>query len=1277
MSIRESLQPGSEQRSRLFHGTYGTGKSDLMLMLANYVTRDPDDALLQPFFERLRYLNSAQTEAIRQARQGKPPFLLVLLQADTTLTFSSFVLDGLVRALDKAQLPHLMGKTYYRAAIDLIHRWRNNRPENYQSLQQVLEREYATAPDSLERDLAGPRADYALDIFRLAVEKVTDIPFQPRDVIQRPADAFDEVANQLADMGKYSGVYIICDEFTHLMQRLAESPTGADSKAIDNLADRAVRSGSRQIHFSIVSLLPFTSAQGRTQLAQQSLERSGGRFIQRSLRSQDTEELIKHSIAKLVPTSEFFQRASVQQDDLLALAMMLWGKREERRRDREWIRETIIHGAFPLHPLATYCLPSLNRSLAQNERTMFSFLRDEEHGLVGFIQRSSADPSDAGWVPLMSLADLFEYFEPNLEEKRLDLILTYNQARMSLGDAQSASISQLADNILKALVLFEVVSDPNLQVDQTLLRHAVSLPKSAEKQLGDALEQLEQAYVVYKDHSEHYRLFLPGRVNPLELKRQIEQQAREMFGSPLDLLNSLHGQEAIKADSYNRERNTSRQVAARFIDLSGLSSPATLETELQGQDGLAWYVLVASEQELNAARAEALRITRENDRVVVAVPRQPTELIIRFQRKRALESLRANPNYQTTDAQDLLRDTGQIGKDYITSFEKARRAFENPHVLEWYYKGRTVDVHFSVDALATTMMKDVFPKTPPHQIAQHLKPNGTTKNVRDAVDSLLQAPFQLPPLEKGRKSPRDAILRDGAGVLGLISKVGKTNGYDKFDIEVPIKTSLLSQEIWKLIDDGLRKGDSWHSLVEKLKERPYGLYPSVLELFIAAFYRHNREYLEVCEANKIELRPIDLTGTVVEQLVQAPEKYVINYQPLSEMQRQYLHGLVERALYPGKPLGPQGASRIALRKRVAEALQMWGRQVPEMVRATTVADLASILTDKSGETLQAAVALIDTSQNADIPKIAAALLEELPGKLGLPLDGNSWTETQIEHAIALLEGACSVLQPQSFFQHLRDQIFMQVALLFGLEISTTNQDDILRVAWLWKNQLDGKIQASDLASRDARDLIYTLDNLDKSASLEQVFLEALPNRMGIQPYKDWKTVDVRDRYLQRLRAAKIYVEVAASKIVEYSQPSSPMPIPATPYQVTVPPVPTSRLQESGIGKDAPHISTASNLVAPSVPSIVASAVSFQPEKDNSDPGAAASISVPSKSESSVTEERPPIQLDTQGTSTNSQSEEESQRIEQAFAEVQQIFSLLTAMERSTLLKLLQREYGLP
>lgn len=1152
MSIRDSLQPGSEQRAHLFSGTYGTGKSDLMLMIANYVTRDPDDPLLQPFFERLRRLNDAKAEAIAQARLGRPPLLLVLLQADTAITFSSFVLDGLAKTLENAQLAYLMGRTYYHAALELIQSWEWEHPENCQLLSGVLERDYGIPLDGLKRDLAGIRADSALEVFRPAVQKAIGMPFHPTAVIQRPSDAFDEVVARLVDSGQYSGLFVICDEFTHLLQRLAESPTAADSKAIDNLAERAVRSGQRQIHFVVVSLQSFASALGSTQLSQKSLERSGGRFTQRELKSQNVEELICASIAKLVSADQLFQGAPSQQDDLLELAMKLWGQREERRRDREWNLQTIVRGAFPLHPLATYCLPRLNATLAQNERTMFSFLWDKEHGLNGFIHNNSAEPSSTGWLPVMSLADLFAYFEPNLKEKRPDLTLTYNEARKNLGAERLAS--GLADSVLRALVLLEVVSDPNLRADRALLRHAAALPPGDETQLDDALSQLEQALVAYKDQAERYRLVLPGRANPLELKRLIEQRAREMPGSPLELLNSLHGPEPIKAETYNRERGTSRQLAARFISPNGLTSPATLATDLQEQDGLVWYVIAASEQELKTARAEALQITRGNDQVVVAVPRQPTELITRFQRKRALEAIRSGTEYQSPDFQDLLRDTGLVGRDYIEAFEQARRYFDKPGNFEWYRKGRTVDVGIPqhLDGLATTTMKEIFPKTPPHHTAQHLKPSGTSKNLRDAVDCLLQAPFKLP-VKKG-KSAKDAILRDGADNLGLIVQTGKIKGYEEFDVVMPDKATPLSHEVWLLIDDRLQKGDAWQLVLETLVARPYGLYPSVLQLFIAAFYRYNRDFLEVHELGKAELKPIDLTGEMVEKLVQSPDRYLIRYQPLSELQRKCLRGLAERALYPGRQLPSLRGAAASLRNRVAEALRLWVEQmpgVPMVARRATADELQSVLSDCSTETIQAAIALLQVAQQADVPATAIALLEKLPGEIGLPPDSQIWADDQVDKALALLESACAALQkfPKSFKAHMA----WQVGQLFGLQTPPVNWDDALRAALSWRKLSASGVRLNDLSgSHDARDLIHVLD--DEPHNFEQAFLNTLPNRMGLHLLEQWTSMSVKDEYLRRLREAKAQVEQVAAEIAQ-RRPPPPTPKPVMPVRPPGPSLP--------------------------------------------------------------------------------------------------------------------------
>jgi len=759
LDIRDSLQPNSDRRARLFSSTFGTGKSDLMLMIANYLTRPPEDPLLAPFFKRLRLLNDAKAEAIYQARLNKPPFLLVLLQADTAITFSSFVLDGLVRSLEKVCLGHLLDNTYYKAALDLIDSWEREWPDNIKRLGEALETNYGRTINQLKHDLNGPHADTALEVFRSAAFQAAGMQFHPTTVIERASDAFVTVSKKLPS-DQYSGIFVIADEFTHLLQKLADSPTAADSKAIDNLAEAAARSGQNQLHFYTVSLESFASAQGSTKLAQIALERSGGRFITYELRSQDMEELISASIAKLVPATSLFEGIQRQLDDLLTLAMNLWSARATGRKDREWLNETVVRGCFPLHPLTTYCLPRLNAALAQNERTMFSFIWDRGRGLGHFIQEANGEVSSDGWLPLLSLDKLFAYFEPNLKEKRPDLLIAYQQASSSLSSTHEYG---LEGRLLRALVMLEAAGgDASLRIDHELLRHAIGLAPAQKSEVIAALEELERNGVAYPSQSGYYQLVKPGRANPLELRRLVQQRSQDLSGSPIELLNIRCKPQDVEAERYNAERGTARQLTARFANLADLFGPVTLTQALQEGDALLLYVVAASEQELEKARTAALQLTRLYDRLVVAAPQKPTDLVVRFQRLRALEGLRADPNFATSDYQALLTNTGLLGKDYTAAFQEARQVFDQPAKFEWFRGGRTVTATTQTDlsALATMIMNEVFSATPAHKTRQHLKPTGKSKYLRDTINLILQD--EIPMAEGKKLSAVDAILVNGA-----------------------------------------------------------------------------------------------------------------------------------------------------------------------------------------------------------------------------------------------------------------------------------------------------------------------------------------------------------------------------------------------------------------------------------------------------------------------------------------------------------------------------------
>jgi hypothetical protein len=1124
LSIRDSLQPHSERRARLFSGTFGTGKSDLMLMIANYVTRPSEDPLLAPFFKILRYLNDAKAEAIFRARQGKPPFLLVLLQADAAITFSSFVLDGLERSLEEAGLGHLLSNTTYKAALDLIETWERDWPDNIRRLNEVLESNHGHTLNQIRHDLSGPQGDSALEMFRPAVLEVTGMPFHPTAVIQRPADAFQDVTKHL-DSKQYSGIFVIVDEFTHLLQKLADSPTASDSKAIDNLAEAADRSGYYQLHFYTVSLQSFASAQGSTKSAQIALERSGGRFTTYELRSQNMEELVSASIAKLVPANGLFQDAQSQLDDLLALAMKLWSGRVTTGRDREWLKESVVRGCFPLHPLTTYCLPRLNAVLAQNERTMFSFIWDRSRGLGHFIEEASGEAGRNGWLPLLSLDMLFTYFEPNLKEKRPDLLLAYQQASSALSATQLEE--GLEGRLLRALVMLEVATgDPNLRADHELLRHALGLAPSQQSDVAIALKELEQEGIAYPSQGGFYQLVRPGRANPLELKRLIQQRSQELPGSPIELLNVLYKTNDVEAERYNSDRGTMRQLTAYFTSVAELSNPAALTQALQHKDALLWYGVATSEQELEQARSTALQLTRQYNQLVIAVPHKPIDLILRFQRFRALEELRSSSNFTTSDYQDLLSNSGLVGRDYVNALHEALQLFDQPSKFEWFREGRTVTVttsaHLSV--LATTVMNEIFPATPAHKTPQHLKPTGKSKYLRDALNEILQE--EISQAER-KGSAVNAILMKGAYELGLIYYVDSRKGFKVYNVGVPNPKQKNSYLVWLQIDEQLRNGVAWSEIVEKLLKPPHGLYPSVLDLFIAAFYRYNRDYLEVYSTTGISNRPIDVTGDIIIDMVESPNKYVVRYQPLTELQCKFLRGLVERALYPGREVEISQGETASLRNGTARLLHRWMNNIQGLPHQTSTEELANIFHDVSPDILRICTLLIEIAFKADEAVIAKDLLDYLPTQLGLPEDSSNWTDIELDQALVYLETACQQLKrfPRAF----ETDIAWRIGQLFGLTELSRNLNDVLETALKWRKETVRAVQAIHLAGMpEARDLLRFLD--DRPHSFEQVFLNALSSHWVRLPFREWKNINMRDEYLKRLEKAKEAVEAKAAEL---------------------------------------------------------------------------------------------------------------------------------------------------
>jgi hypothetical protein len=1101
--IARSLSQSNAKRARMLHGTYGTGKSDLLLVICNYFQRSVDDPIMQPLYERLNNLNPHLYQTIREQRQARKPYLVVLLQADPTKPFPGFILYGLQQALDRIGLSELMGPTRYSAAIEKIENWRKTHHPILTVFTAELQRQAAKELDGLIAELQGSSPDSAFLIFQRVFHTATGTEFNIHEYSQ-PHVTYSQVARALHDRGGHEGIIVVCDEFTWFLQRAEQSISAGQGEiehetlGVQDLANTAVGSGKAQIHFIISSLEGFASAGQKSgnAAASQSIERVGGRFEAFALGGLNSEELIRGALLR-VPDSEHIKRLPQRQrDELLTVGETLW---KQQGKSREWIRNIIIDGTFPLHPMTTYALPLLNRTFAQSSRTMFLFLNDEQ-GLKGFLKRTSLESPYPDWHNLLTLDLLFDYFVESIEVRRPEVIEAYEQARQMLHQA-SVDIP-LAERVLKAIAVCELSANINLSATRERLRVALNVPDNAARDVDDALEMLDSINAVIAPSdpvSGVYGLAIGGKVMPNRLRRLITEKAKETLQDTTQLVVQLQSKYAppnIEAADYNRERGTQRRLNARYIASDDLQHAPLIQRDIDAAngrgDGVLYYVVASSETERQNALIAARELTSRQPRLVIAVPQHPTTVLRALRDYIALQNVRSDTSIQPAE-RDYLLDTGRIGKPIAEELNNTVRRLSDERVWDWFAGGE-LQPHTSrqgiASQLASRVMGNVYSRTPAHKLSQHIKTDSVIPAVKRAVEELIQNNIRI---ARGGSSKQEAsVLKNGLVSLGLLQAGSQDSAFETYQI-VPPTSYVNSMTVWRYFEQ-LSGKITWAKLVEALRNAPYGMYDSLLLLFSACFFVLHADEIEVMYGRTRQAITVD----VLLNMLAKPANYQVRLTPLHEAERRFLQGVVREGLR--KPFDPSADRGTPLRMRVAVIIRDWlaARKLPQFVSALNADDLRQFLTDEPDTTIVALLLLI--SKRSDVVELSGALLDELPTALGAPTDRAAWDDATVSELVAKF--ATTIRAIQSLPDVLENYAAHQAAAVFGA-------DDVdLGRAWntLYMWRLRRAVDSRQLTSNTSF-LFRALNN--PSGSVKQSLLIDFPSQITptIGEYYGWQSFD--------------------------------------------------------------------------------------------------------------------------------------------------------------------------
>lgn len=1112
--VARSLNPASNERARMLHGTFGTGKSDLLLMLCNYFSRSVDDPFMQPFYTKLRRLNESQYTTIYQQRQNRLPFLVVLLQADAVKPFPGFILHGLEQALKKAGLDSLMLPTRYAAARQKIEEWQHEGHAVLQPFIAALRDNEAKELSALIKDLDSPSADLAFPAFQRSFRAATSAPFDIYSY-NRPEETYKRVAQALRERGTHSGIVVVCDEFTEVLRRLARtndqqrSEVEVEALGVQDLANISITSNQNQLHFIVSSLESFAGASAETisGTANLAIEKIGGRFKPFALDVQDSAELIRGAIRRL---DERVVLPNRQHDELVEIARNLW------RQPKQWVTEMVVDGCFPLHPLTTYILPTINRLVAQSNRTMFLFLKDKD-GLNGFIEQNTLASPYPDWSNLLTLDVLFDYFEKSIQIRYSYIIEAYNHA-LQLLDRATVDTT-LARRLLKVVAFCEVVA-PTLSPTRQLLRYALNMPPFGEEKMQEALTLLEQVEALYPPSDAEgeakgaYSLPMSGRVSSINLRQRVIRKARDLIKTATDL-QAAYPADAIKAEEYNRRRGSYRELKAKYVGLMELNSATRLKSDLAyATDGLLWYVIASSDNERSEAQSRARELTRQYPRLVVAVPNSPLGVLDALKTYAALQEIRTDLSLDS-NAKTYLQDTGLVGKGFYTTLHSALAKLREEKQWEWFREGvnqPNIVTRAQVQELASKVMQTVFPFTPEHQLSQQFKAEGITPSVSRAMTEILKREVRI---SKSGKKPEEVIQRIAMTGLGLL-KLARTDGtFELFDLVEPT-TNSNSYKVWNLYLTYLRDKKPWAKLVETLSTEPYGLYDSLLFTFTTAFFTFYADAIEITLSSGTARAPVSLDDKVLKALIESPKNYNVRFHPLTEPEKQWLRGAVTVGLK--KPFDASGTQGKPLRSRVAAQIKVWltGLHLPLFAEKLGAEKLVALIPTTTGSVIAAAVVLLQTSRTADDEVIANALLKTIPEALMASNDHNVWTNESVDTLLALWGEVCQLLTQLPSI--LEAYAVREVAAIFdNVEGSA---DEQWRTVYRWR--LHRKIIENQIESLSSYErTFFRLTNQPTGTIKEALLDEFARTIIGINTsYHMWSTLDYLDRVIKEITKAR-------------------------------------------------------------------------------------------------------------------------------------------------------------
>ena len=688
---------GNFSKSTTLVGPYGKGKSHLLLVLLTLLNnyRKEDEKYINDLLQKIRKVNESLFLKLTEIRTNKLKFMPIIINSNYNNMNQAFLL-AMSEALERESINDIVVDTYFNSALQVIEKWEN---EGYQEvlrkLDSFLKSEGTTLSDVKNR--LKMYDENAYQLFRFAYQiSMHGIDFNPlinTDIIKY----YKDINYKLCEQHGYQGILILFDEFSKFLEYVGNENMMKDLKVIQDFAELASRTGKKeQIIFSCITHKTINEyIKNLKEDKVNAFKTVEGRFreIQFNRSMEQNYEIVSQTIIKKPDFSKFIVNKMKEKE----------GFYSQISENFDFInidkaKDIIYKGCYPLNPVTVYSVIHLSEKIAQNERTLFTFLTDDDtNGFKNFINSKTDEE-------LFNIDKIYDYFSNLLQKENDEWI-------KEIWIKSETSISKTTDEdeqrIIKALAIMYMINNfEELMPKDNTLMLSLAMDKDLFSQKLSNL--IEKGIIKKKKTNQAYDF---STVYNRDVIKKIEKLVETKFSeiNEKETLTKMINLDYVIPRRYNLKFKMTRFFKMLFIseeELNNLNSFKLLEEE-NFSDGIVLNLIKKSKD----TKMFAQKIAQINDeKVILRIPEDTFSSDL-FQALKEYEAIQYIKNIENPEV-EIKKELDIIEKEELELVQhEIEKKLNNKNIKEICYLNKNIR-NEKLTTLVSDICESIYPNTP-------------------------------------------------------------------------------------------------------------------------------------------------------------------------------------------------------------------------------------------------------------------------------------------------------------------------------------------------------------------------------------------------------------------------------------------------------------------------------------------------------------------------------------------------------------------------------------